>query len=447
MKRIVSTCIALILIFAGGNFAKAGDFVYENITRYSVVDSSGPSVLIVKDRETGKFGLAEDTNNRAIILPAEYDEIERFRYGLSEDTYYASAFPCRFTVIRKGAKEGVVRNDGKIIFPLNDQYGVDTILYDEIALFKKNSIECEITLIDEDGNITEELNGIYGLSELSEGLRPISRHPKLSQWEYVDENWNSVDLGKFDYAGPFSEGLAKVSVNNKGIGFINTKGETVIPFGLYWEGEDRFHNGMVIARYADDNTEGYGVIDKNNNVIIPFVHSFLNFSMEGGRRIFYGPSANNPNEILRYTEDGAPYTTAQDPENKRWIVYNIKDNSASAFSDYQLFLNALLMEYTEYYGKPLDATGDFEKDALAAEKIMREDRVAAGFNSSEEMDAYIKGVQDVTIDLTGKPPMKEFEIEDEELYSLFFTESPEGFTNVGSKERIKQFIVDEYCKY
>jgi hypothetical protein len=438
--------MTLFLVLVGSNIANAGDFKYENLARYNVV-YVGHGVLIVEDKETGKFGLAEDTMNRDIILPAEYDEIEQFRYGLGEDTYYASAYPCRFTTIRKDGKEGVVRNDVKIIFPLNDQYYVGTILYDEIALYDKTSTECELILIDEDGNITARQTNIYGLTELSEGLRAISRVSKLSQWEYVDENWNPTSLGKFDYAGPFSEGLARVKVAGKGTGFINTKGETVIPFGLYWEGEDRFHNGKVIVRYADDDREGYGVIDRNNNVVIPFIHSFLNFSKEDGVRIFYGPSRDNPNEILRYNEDGTPYTRTEDKAHQRWIVYNIKLNTSSAFSDYRLYLINLLNIYNEYYGKPLDSTGDIEKDALAAEKIMRGDRVAAGFNSDEEMDAYIQGVEDGTIELNGKPPMMSFDIVDDELYSMFFTDSPEGYINSRGKENIRKRILETYCKY
>ena len=446
LKRVVSICITLILILVGGITANAGDFEYENISRYEVV-SYGPGVLIVQDRKTGKFGLQEDTFNRAIIFPAEYDDIERFRYGLSEDTYYASGYPCRFTIIRKDGKEGVVRNDGKIIYPLNNQYHVSTIFYNEIALYESNSRECKLVLIDGDGNIIAKQTDIYALSELSYGLRAISRDSKASEWEYVDENWNSAGLGKFDYAGPFSEGLAKVYIKEKGYGFINTKGETVIPFGLYWEGEDRFHKGKVIVRYADDDTQGYGVIDKNNNVIIPFAHSRMRFTAEDGVRIFYGPSSDNINKILTYAEDGRPYIQEENPGEKQWIVYEIKINSSSVFYDYQLYLNYLLSIYIEHYGKPLDATGDFEEDALAAEKIMRKDRVAAGFNSSEEMNAYIKSVQDGTADLTGKPPMDKFEIDDEELYSLFITKRPDVYTGSRGKEYVRRIIIDEYCSY
>ena len=43
-------------------------------------------------------------------------------------------------------------------------------------------------LIDGDGNIIAKQTDIYALSELSYGLRAISRDSKASEWEYVDEN-------------------------------------------------------------------------------------------------------------------------------------------------------------------------------------------------------------------------------------------------------------------
>ncbi|MEO1260265.1 MAG: WG repeat-containing protein [Bacteroidota bacterium] len=94
-------------------------------------------------------------------------------------------------------------------------------------------------------------------------------------------------VGALEYDVPPSqlgEGLYVVSKNKK-IGFINARGETVIPFKYDLDkdiGTDmhRFHNGMSILMKGDK----YGAIDKKENVVIPFEYGFI-YPFENGKAL------------------------------------------------------------------------------------------------------------------------------------------------------------------
>ncbi len=68
---------------------------------------------------------------------------------------------------------------------------------------------------------------------------------------------------KFSHAGPFSEGLAAVSLNGK-YGFIDKEGRCVIPYRFEFAG--RFREGLAVARLQGK----YGYVDKTGRSAIPY---------------------------------------------------------------------------------------------------------------------------------------------------------------------------------
>jgi hypothetical protein len=79
----------------------------------------------------------------------------------------------------------------------------------------------------------------------------------------------------------FSEGLAVAEKNNN-LGFINQKGEEVIPFiyrdaGFFSEG---------LANVVSCNSDDSGYIDKKGNVIIPFIYSSTRPFSNGIAQVF-----------------------------------------------------------------------------------------------------------------------------------------------------------------
>ena len=84
-----------------------------------------------------------------------------------------------------------------------------------------------------------------------------------SLYGYIDSRGNVIIKPQYKEGNLFSEGLAAVS-NGKKYGFINPKGDTVIPF-LYDDVFDGFNNGLSDVTIGDSS----GYIDKTGKVVIP----------------------------------------------------------------------------------------------------------------------------------------------------------------------------------
>ncbi len=81
---------------------------------------------------------------------------------------------------------------------------------------------------------------VWGMSEFHEGLAVVQT--EKGDWNYINEDYKLVDLnkGRFEYVYPFFEGLAAVVDKNWKVGYINKKGDIVIPcqFGIcHYQGD------------------------------------------------------------------------------------------------------------------------------------------------------------------------------------------------------------------
>jgi hypothetical protein len=83
---------------------------------------------------------------------------------------------------------------------------------------------------------------------------------KTSLFGFVDKSGHEVIPCKYDYANCFSEGLARVLLNDK-YGFIDKVGKEIIPFKYDWV--SCFSNGKAKVEL---NGEHF-FIDKNGNKI------------------------------------------------------------------------------------------------------------------------------------------------------------------------------------
>jgi len=92
------------------------------------------------------------------------------------------------------------------------------------------------------------------------------------KYGYIDKTGTFVIAPKFDWAFEFSEGLARVEINNKW-GFIDKSGQFVIPLQFDWAYD--FSEGLAAIKIEDK----WGYIDPNGQVVIetkfdPFVSNF-----------------------------------------------------------------------------------------------------------------------------------------------------------------------------
>ena len=96
---------------------------------------------------------------------------------------------------------------------------------------------------------------------------------------FVDSKGNRLFDKQFEGVEPFSEGLARVKQNGKW-GYVNLKGEVVIPCVYDWGMADRaeFSEGLACVRknwrYGYINDEGeqgrvWSIINKEGKVIVP----------------------------------------------------------------------------------------------------------------------------------------------------------------------------------
>lgn len=124
----------------------------------------------------------------------------------------------------------------------------------------------------------------YGIHDFQEGLMPAIVD---DTWNYINEKMEVVDLnrGRFEYVYDFYEGLAAVvsmddtkpGLNGK-VGYINTKGDLVIPcqydarfeMGEVWTG--RFRNGQASVLKCDSQHMNWevGRIDKSGSLVQGF---------------------------------------------------------------------------------------------------------------------------------------------------------------------------------
>lgn len=113
--------------------------------------------------------------------------------------------------------------------------------------------------IDTKGKEVFTFNGIQTIYTFSEGLAAYTN--KSGKYGYVDTKGSIVISPRYDEAGPFSDGLAPVRINDK-YGYTDPQGNVVIACQFV---EARpFHEGLA----AVSNGKMYGFINKKGEYVI-----------------------------------------------------------------------------------------------------------------------------------------------------------------------------------
>lgn len=239
-----------------------------------------------------KFGVVNN-EGREVVKP-QYDEVANYSSGLA--------------VIVSNGKYGCIDKSGKMV--IKPQYDYMSDYYGGFALagcFDKNQhLTC--VLLDRYGNKVsnryydgrenypvKRFHGgsyHYFFSEIPsvDGLIPVSRN---SVYGFVDIKGREVIELKYDFAYPFSEGVARVE--NDGRQFlINTKGEEIATLKRYYDrngdgGIEYFCEGLM--RVCKDSK--WGFIDKTGKEIfgldfnyVSDFHQGLAFVVKDGKQGF-----------------------------------------------------------------------------------------------------------------------------------------------------------------
>lgn len=201
----------------------------------------------------GPNGLAEVTTGK-IILPMEYEYI-RFRSK-------------KFWEVGQNGKEGILNQALKTVVPVvfdNAEAMGDYIL-------AKNEGE-KADIYDANGkNITsgkyDDIKGSFNDGLLLVGKRHTSKEGYLStNYYYIDPSCNiKIDVSAKGYKDgeAFSAGLAAVKDKNGNYGYINTKGELVIPFQYKWARYFYSTSRLALVKQQDDS---YVLINQQGKIV------------------------------------------------------------------------------------------------------------------------------------------------------------------------------------
>lgn len=217
-------------------------------------------------KKDGKWGLVNKAG--VAVVPVKYDNVGMFHEGLVS--------------VQNDGKWGYVDMNGYEVIP--PQYGFETYRdyldygrWDWWSYHKfKNGYSVVIRiedgvrtdgLIDRNGRMVIPFNKFTALSDYSDGMimacRPMIENGKyVLKFGFINLRGETVIPFKYESAGDFSEGLAMVQQNEK-VGYIDKTGRVVIPF-RYDSGLD-FEHGIAWVESAGDT----GYINRYGMEVVP----------------------------------------------------------------------------------------------------------------------------------------------------------------------------------
>ena len=221
----------------------------------------GDYSVVVRSSSTASFEVIDRTGKTILEIEEDYDDM-----NMDWGSNYA--------VFEKNDLEGVMNLDGEIIIDLQpDQVHI----VGDLALLDRNMKHTTIYDL-KSGDIIDEHD--LGYNSVSEGYVSIS---DISTQYYLD-SLGEIAFGPFDWGAKFSEGLAKVTLNQR-VGFINKNGEFEIPlqfpYDIYGDSEG-FHDGRCAMTIEDENGDDkIGFIDRDGEMVIPPIYDYA-FHFEDG---------------------------------------------------------------------------------------------------------------------------------------------------------------------
>jgi hypothetical protein len=254
------------------------------VPQYEDVSDHDGGVFTAKQK--GKWGLVDLLNKNWGGFV--YDTIIPYR----DETLYRA---------KKGGKWGAIANDGKVVIPflyegismLKGAYVVirdnkvllltqnnnpfDTseynrkFYYDVNGLARvENPLNC---FIDRKGNIKLALYRTYTTSwGFYEGLCPVMKNNK---WGYINSKGEEVIPFNYDTPSAHKNGYARVAINGLW-GFVDATGNLVVPciYKTAWD----FEEGLAAV---ENDAEKFGFIDVTGKTIIPFIFGYSSGFKDG----------------------------------------------------------------------------------------------------------------------------------------------------------------------
>lgn len=194
-----------------------------------------------------------------------------------------SSFYKGYATVSIDNKWGIINKQGEFI--VKPQYiEIDYLSEDsEQISFVLKKDNKKFVVADTKGNLSGEFDEIHTNSST---LYPVR----------IDKNWGAINykgeviipFGKFDCIYNFwttdkKETFGVVS-DGLNIGLIDTDGKFIIDYDCEYEDLMWVDNDTIITKKVDK----FGVIDRHNNVLVPFVYDYIDFLKEGFRFVQQG---------------------------------------------------------------------------------------------------------------------------------------------------------------
>jgi hypothetical protein len=228
--------------------------------KQGLIDKSGKELTQIKYDEVSRFfeGLAVvvqlngksaliDKSGKELVLPPEYYLLSPFSEGRAAVG----------AVVGLKQKVGFIDKTGKEVIPLT--YDRATAFHDGLSMVERGTTT---SFIDTNGNEVFSLKDrflVLPTDHFSEGLCPIT--VSSDKFGFIDKTGKVVIPLKYDLVDLFSEGLAKVTLNNKD-GFIDQSGKELIP--LKYDRVEWFSEGLAGVELNGK----WGFIDKSGKEVI-----------------------------------------------------------------------------------------------------------------------------------------------------------------------------------
>ena len=197
-----------------------------------------------------KKGFVDDDGNT--IIPFEYDNVKEFSEKLAP--------------VQKGKYWGYINLKNETVIPF--EYDDANPFSEGLALVKKDERKF---YIDTTGQVAFYVEGYSFCGPFSCGLSQVSLSSGMDG--FLNVHGELVIGTNYEIARAFHDGVSE-AYGNGHWGVINTVCDTLIPFAYSYL---RGHNGQYIIRKDGK----YGMIDINNNTIIPIEYDMLEWFYNG----------------------------------------------------------------------------------------------------------------------------------------------------------------------
>jgi hypothetical protein len=200
---------------------------------YETISAFENGLAYAKDPETNRYGYL-DAAGKWVLKPVYlyatmFDETGGAWVKMTDNKYH---------YINKSGKDlGTFDAEGSNLKTFKDGYAVDA------------DMDYPFALVDINGKVVKDIDECSAIYNFSEGMAGFKAKSK-ELYGFIDINGNKVIPAEYTGFSGFKEGISRVSqtINGKTkYGYINTKGEILVPFDEY-KISGVFSDGMAVIK-------------------------------------------------------------------------------------------------------------------------------------------------------------------------------------------------------